>query len=254
MHKSNNKHNDLPIIFIHGSFANSKSWRKITEHLGKTQNTISINLPGHGGIKDPEDFLDPKFETEFDAIRSQSQIGDQHVHLVGHSYGAVVALAATLLGNFNIKKLTLFEPVAIGILQTFKKKQSINTVQQFVDDYFNASAIGEKNVCSRVINFWGGDGSFDRIPEHIQKTMISMTDNNLRHWKLCQKTNFESKLFRDINIPVTIIHGSNSNNVAKDIAQTLHSNISNSQIYTIQGASHFMVTTHPEASANIIRN
>ncbi|MBT6032796.1 MAG: alpha/beta hydrolase, partial [Kordiimonadaceae bacterium] len=41
---------------------------------------------------------------------------DTGIHLVGHSYGGVVALAAALKDEFNIKKLTLFEPVAASVL------------------------------------------------------------------------------------------------------------------------------------------
>jgi len=254
MTKTDNKNNDLPIIFIHGSFANSKSWRKIKDHLGNPDHTYSINLPGHGGLDDPDDFDDPQFETEFEAIKSQCEIHDQPVNLVGHSYGGVVALAATLLGAFNVKRLTLFEPVAVGILSSFNKTNSIKNVEQFVDDYFAASKKCEDNVCARVIDFWGGNGSFDQIPTHIQSAMSTMTENNLRHWKLCQKTNFNPALFHEINIPVTIIHGSHSNDVAKDIATTLKENITNSQFYVIEGASHFMITSHPKESANIIRN
>ncbi len=254
MTKTDNKNNDLPIIFIHGSFANSKSWRKIKDHLGNPDHTYSINLPGHGGLNDPDDFNDPQFETEFEAIKSQCEIHDQPVHLVGHSYGGVVALSATLLGAFNVKRLTLFEPVAVGLLSSFNKVNSIKVVEQFVDDYFTASEKGENNVCARVIDFWGGKGSFEQIPPHIQTAMATMTDNNLRHWKLCQKTNFDAHLFHELNIPVTIIHGSNSNSVAKDIANSLYNNISGSQLYSIDGASHFMITSHSQESANIIRN
>ena len=254
MHENDNKNNNLPIIFIHGSFANSKSWRKIRELLDASQKSISVNLPGHGGLADPPDFDDPEFETEFDAIRAQSNMLDQPVHLIGHSYGGVVALAATLIGAFNVKKLTLFEPVAVGILNTFKRENSIKIVEKFVQDYFNASELGEENVCARVIDFWGGSGAYDQIPPHVQATMAPMAENNLRHWKLCKKSNFDAKLFQEIKIPVSIVHGTRSNSVAKDIAKTLHENIAESNLFSIEGASHFMITSHAKESANTIRN
>jgi pimeloyl-ACP methyl ester carboxylesterase len=96
----NNNH--LPIIFIHGSFANAKSWRKISE-LGNFQdNSHQINLPGHGGLNDPVDFNKPIFETEFSEIKQQIGYFNNPVHLVGHSYGGVISLAAALTKKFNV--------------------------------------------------------------------------------------------------------------------------------------------------------
>ncbi|MCC3861127.1 alpha/beta fold hydrolase [Pseudemcibacter aquimaris] len=248
------KNNNLPIIFIHGSFANSKSWRKIKEHVNENVKTYSINLPGHGGNDDPHDFDDPKFKTEFDCIKSQIPIMNEPVHLVGHSYGGVAALAATLTKAFNVKRLTLFEPVAVGLLSIFNENKAEQIIADFTEEYIiHAAQDGEKNACARVIDFWGVEGSFEVIPPHVQDAMAEMTKNNLRHWELCkQLCKYNADDIRGIDIPVTVAHGSHSNFVAKTISNILKNNIPDCKQFEIKGASHFMITSHPKDCAKII--
>ncbi|MDG1709498.1 MAG: alpha/beta hydrolase [Emcibacteraceae bacterium] len=251
MSKKHLNNNNLPIILIHGSFANAKSWRKIKE-LGEFGNqTITVNLPGHGGLNDPIDFEKPSFETEFTEIKSQINYKGEPVHFVGHSYGGVVALAAALSESFNVAKLTLFEPVAISVTKTFNDLNSLNIIEEFVKDYHQAAKTREQNACSRVINFWGGKGSFEMIPHHIQDAMTVMTRNNLRHWDLCAEQ-FSPDLYKNLNISIDIAYGSQSNTVAKSIAKILFNILPNAQIHEIKGASHFMITSHPNECVKIL--
>ena len=128
----------LPIVFIHGSFANANSWRKIMENMQKDHDCLAVNLPGHGGIADPKDFLNPTFEPEFKAIIKAIEANldvRNGVHLVGHSYGGVVALAATMNKVLDVRKLTLFEPVAVTVLSTFDQEATLKEVDEFVEHY-----------------------------------------------------------------------------------------------------------------------
>ncbi len=250
------KKNLVPLAFIHGSFANGKSWNKIIDKLKFDYQCIAINLPGHGGLYDPTDFACPTFEPEFEKIEKavfEIPHTSNRVHLVGHSFGGVVALAAALNNKLPIKKLTLFEPVAVNLLQLFSETKALKTVLDFIDLYETEYKMGQKNVCARVIDFWGGKGSFDLIPDHIKKVMVNLTANNQRHWKLCMKSVGGICDYKNLNIPVTLIHGSNSNHVAKSIVRSLNTHLPKSSIKIIDDASHFMITSHPQECVDIIR-
>ncbi|MEZ5756776.1 MAG: alpha/beta hydrolase [Emcibacteraceae bacterium] len=243
-------------IFIHGSFANANSWRKIIENLNGQNELMAINLPGHGGLIDPTDFDQPTLSPEFDVILDEIEKHQQKfddIHLIGHSYGGVVALEAALSLNLPIQKLTLFEPVYVSILKTYNHQPALKTVTEFVKDYEEAARKGEANACAKVIDFWGGSGSFDLIPDHIKTQMSFMTKNNLRHWKICNSISRKPDDYQSLELPVSIIHGGKSNQVAKTIAETLNNHLPHSRLEIIEPASHFMITSHPEASANIIR-
>lgn len=257
MLNNDQKHiNKMPFIFIHGSFANANSWRRIISRYENDDKSVAINLPGHGGMDDPDDFDQPTFKPEFDAILNQieGKIDMSHgIHLVGHSYGGVVALAALFQNILPIKKLTLFEPVSVSVLKTFSEFDAMKIVDDFVDEYHQANDASEEFACRHVIDFWGGSGSFNFIPQHIQNEMINMTENNLRHWDLCKMELASVQEFHKIDIPVNIINGEKSNDVAKLIARTLNGAFENSSLSEVKDASHFMVTSHAADCADIIR-
>ncbi len=84
-----------PIVFVHGSYATTASWKKLVDQLAAGYLCISIKLPGHCGLPDPEDFSSPSIETELGIIeRVVSTLTDQPIHLVGHSYGGGRCIAA----------------------------------------------------------------------------------------------------------------------------------------------------------------
>ncbi len=245
----------LPIVFLHGSFANSQSWKKIRKLLGDQATTCAVDLPGHGKCPGPDDYDAPSIISEFNAIKVQlaGKINcEDGVHLVGHSYGGVVALSAAMTGALPVKQLTLFEPVDVSVFPVFGEAEAAKQIDEFVNGYLTAYASGEKNVFKRVIDFWGGAGSYDQLPDHIVEHMISLTQDNIRHWHLCKVNGKSIEEYQSFNIPVTLVHGSGSNDVAKTICSSLHRNLPQRALYEIKGASHFMITSHARESAEIL--
>ncbi len=237
-----------PIVFIHGSYASTSTWKKMIATLSKKYMCITIKLPGHCGTPDPDDFAAPSLETEFNVIEDAiRQLTDEPVHLVGHSYGGVVALALAMKGSVALRHLTLFEPVAVAVLAESGEEAAALALNQFLKGYRDAVSHDEPYACRGVIDFWGGTGSFDSMPEALRDGMVPFTANNIRHWDLCQSTIRPMDDYHCLAVLTTVICGGNSNPIAQIIAKQLHAHIPNSCFTSIADASHFMVTTHAEA-------
>src|ERR1700704_3603229 len=104
-----------PVLFIHGSVVRAAlTWRKQRE-LAERWELILPNRPGFG--KSPA-LARGDFEAE--APLFAELLGDG-AHLVGHSYGAVIALHAAALRPQAVLSLTVSEPgclrVAAGIAE-----------------------------------------------------------------------------------------------------------------------------------------
>ncbi len=244
-----------PIVFIHGSYATTSTWKKMVEHLSLTHHCISIKLPGHGGMPDPIDFDAPTVETELAIIEKVvSDLTDQPIHLVGHSIGGVVALSLALKGSLDIVQMTLYEPVAVWVLdvvndqditqQAITIKKMRGRVQDFLTRYRHDFACKDPYVCGQVIDFWCGEGSFEPLPDFIKDSMASLEKNNIRHWDICTAINNSLADLQACSIPTRLVYGTESNPVAHAISNRLYDMLPRSKKYVIEGASHFLVTSH----------
>lgn len=244
-----------PIVFIHGSYASTSTWKKMVQHLALTHHCISIKLPGHCGMPDPDDFNAPNISTELAIIESViAELTNQPIHLIGHSFGGVVALALALKGTINISQLTLFEPVSTWVFKSVGALDMTAQVNSFIQGYRESISNNEVYACGQVIDFWGGKGSFAPLPDFIKDGMVPLTNNNNRHWTLCENTHHHRSALNALAIPTKLVCGSASNLIAQAIVQHLSHELPNAKQYIIPGASHFLVTSHANECVDIIKS
>src|ERR671918_2332493 len=98
-----------PILFVHGDIVGpALTWRKQRE-LAERWRLIIPSRPGFG-VSPPLERND--FEAE--APLFAELLGDG-AHLVGHSYGAVIALLAATLRPEAVRSLTVSEPGCLRV-------------------------------------------------------------------------------------------------------------------------------------------
>src|SRR6185312_5863002 len=104
------------IVFVHGDFGNGESsFAKVAAEIGERYRTVLLDRPGFApGSKHPDRYT---FASDAAALLSELAGNDvQAFHLVGHSYGALVALSMALEAPQRIKSLHLIEPPLLRLL------------------------------------------------------------------------------------------------------------------------------------------
>jgi pimeloyl-ACP methyl ester carboxylesterase len=97
-----------PVVFAHGGLGRGSGWLGVTDRLADVVTCHLLDLRGHGASDwgDGPD-LEAAAADVLDAVRT---LGPVHA-LVGHSYGALVALeAARLAAPGEIPRLVVYEP------------------------------------------------------------------------------------------------------------------------------------------------
>ncbi|MGF1750985.1 alpha/beta fold hydrolase [Vibrio cionasavignyae] len=233
------------MVMIHGSYATTSTWKQMLPMLTGDYRCILIKLPGHCGTPDPSDFDAANIETERAIIEAIiEQECDEPVHLVGHSYGGVVALALALSGRLQLSQLTLFEPVATWVLDVQEDLPSMKLVTDFLKHYRRSVELDLPNACGLVIDFWSGGNHFEQFPNSVKLMMSNLQRNNVRHWDICTNAEFTQSDLMALEVCTTIIYGNQSNVVAKNIAEHLYQLLSKSNLIEIDGASHGLVNSH----------
>jgi pimeloyl-ACP methyl ester carboxylesterase len=117
-------------------------------------------------------------------------------------------------------------------------------VQQFLLEYFHDVSANKPYVCGNVIDFWGGKGAFESLPSFIKDSMVPLVENNVRHWDLCAAMSNKVSDLQSLVVPTQLVCGTYSNSVAHAIVDHLCDELPTSKKYIIEGASHFLVTSH----------
>lgn len=234
-----------PLVFVHGSFATTSTWRSMVDVLAAEHQCILFKLPGHCGTPDPADFHLPTIDTELKLLEAViADVTDQPVHLIGHSYGGVVALALALKKSVPLRRLTLFEPVTTWVLEMADDQATLKIVQQFLQKYRQEAKDGVPHAGGQVMDFWCDAEVFGALPAGLQEKLILLQDNNIRHWDICTRVSHKPQDLQAIEVSTSLVAGSSSSIVAHRILDVLERLLPNVERHEIQDANHLLVTTH----------
>lgn len=105
-----------PIVFVHGSASDHRTWQAALDDLGAEYRAIAYSRRYHwpnDRIADGADYSMLEHVEDLQALLRSLDLGA--VHLVGHSYGAFVALLLAMREPQRVRTLILAEPPAITL-------------------------------------------------------------------------------------------------------------------------------------------
>jgi pimeloyl-ACP methyl ester carboxylesterase len=98
-----------PVVLVHGSIVGAqRTWR----HQLELAERWSLRLPNRPGFAGSPPLARGDFEAEAPLI---AEVLGDGAHLVGHSYGAVIALLAAAVRPGAVRSLTVSEPGCLGV-------------------------------------------------------------------------------------------------------------------------------------------
>jgi pimeloyl-ACP methyl ester carboxylesterase len=101
-----------PLVLVHGTAADHTRWARVLDALGARFTTHALDRRGRGASADGGEYA---IEREFEDVAAVIDAIGGDVDLLGHSYGAVCSLEATL-HTPHVRRLMLYEPpLPVGI-------------------------------------------------------------------------------------------------------------------------------------------
>jgi len=174
------------------------------------------------------------------------------VHLIGHSYGGLVAYAATLGGT--VKPLSLITFEGNPIYSRYQKSQfpwlegTLDMARRFEQAY----ASGDPDAPAIIIDFWGKKDDFNAMPERFRDYCRSTVYTNILDWRTAAGFRPYFSQFGTIDVPCSIVRGEYANQAIVDLSNAISQEIPDNQLLVVDGASHFLISTHPRDCAKII--
>ncbi|QOZ26618.1 alpha/beta fold hydrolase [Bradyrhizobium sp. CCBAU 51753] len=238
------------IVLVPVSWSSESAWRDIVAGLRNRFRTVTTSLPGYGGTRESRTSSDSSVDRQSETVEAVIRHTGGPVHLVGHSYGALVCLDLALCGLVPLMSLTLIEPVAFGLLRQAGEQTLYEQFIAMRDDYVRAYENGDKEAARRMVDYLAGRGSFDALPSRGRQYVVDATPTHIRD----MRSGFDPSMgsLANILLPSLIIRGEHGAEPLAKSADILSRAMANASLRTIAGASHFMPTTHAAELARLI--
>jgi pimeloyl-ACP methyl ester carboxylesterase len=171
------------VMLVHSSVSGARQWRRLMEELKDRFRVRAVNLFGYGKTpawrNDAPQSLDDQARLVEAALPADA--GD--FHLVGHSFGASVAIKTAARLNGRVGKLILLEPNPVHLLAQAGETEPYADAMAMRDCIKTFGALGEWQTAAKTFaDYWGGAGSWDGMPADRRDAFTQALKPNFFEW------------------------------------------------------------------------
>lgn len=236
------------VVCVHSNASTSGQWRALMELLAPRFHVLAADSYGAGKsppwptgrklvLRDEVALLEPVFAAAGDPF-----------FLVGHSYGAAVALKAALTQPGRVRALALYEPTLFSLVDADSPPPNdADGIKQAVGRALAALDAGNADLAAEhFIDFWMGQGAWARTPD-ARKPPIAASVANVGGWAhALMEEPAPLAAFRELRLPVLYMTGSGSPASSKGVARLLTRVLPQVEVVEFSGLGHMGPVTHPD--------
>jgi pimeloyl-ACP methyl ester carboxylesterase len=236
------------VVCLHSNASTSGQWRSLVDMLAPKFHVLAADSYGAGKsppwpadrqlvLRDEVALLEPVFAAAGNPFA-----------LVGHSYGAAIALIAAVSQPGRVHALALYEPTLFSLVDAESPppndadgiKNAVIAAAAYLD------AGDPDRAAEQFIDFWMGKGAWAATPAP-RKPPIAASVANITGWAhALMKEPTPLAAFRALNIPVLYMTGSDSPASSRGVARILTRALPQVEVVEFKGLGHMAPVTHPE--------
>jgi pimeloyl-ACP methyl ester carboxylesterase len=239
------------IVLVPGSCSTGVAWRPIVSQWKDGFRCVTTSLLGYGGTAERRTALDVDISHEAAFLEAVIRRTACPVHLVGHSFGGLTALAVALRNKVPLLSLSILEAPAPEILRQMGEHRHYGAFREMSDSYFSAFHAGERAAIEQMIDFYGGAGTFAGWPQRVRDYAVQTTPVNILDWRTAYGFLPTSAALAAIDVPTLVLWGGKSH-PAIQRANELLARFTAAKVVMMSQAAHFMISTHPREIADVL--
>jgi pimeloyl-ACP methyl ester carboxylesterase len=242
------------VICLHSNASSSSQWRALMETLAPDFHVWAPDGFGAGrspawpadrvlGLHDEVALIEPVFAAAGEAVV-----------LVGHSYGAAVALKAALMHPGRVRALALFEPTLFSLLDAASPQPNeADGIRRAVAGAQAALAAGDPSAAAGIfIDYWMGPGAWAATPEARRGPIVASIVNVGGWGRALLDEPATLDQFARLDVPVLLMTGRASPASSRGVARLLAQALPRVQLREFDGLGHMGPVTHPEVVNAVI--
>lgn len=248
------------VLFIHGSGFTGAMWAPFARSLESRCRSVMVDLLGHGRSEPigNDELVDGRFDLAMleDVARRESlSSASGRIHVVGHSYGAVLAARLALAQPGLVRSLVLVEPVMFGPLL---EERPIDCVRELHALYGDGSVLdpavgGTEAWTARFYDYWTGQGAWALLTPRQRELQLQVARKSFCEVRDASLDRRPFAEYSALPKPLLLVGGGRSKQCAQRILERL-GEVTGAIVHVVPSATHFLPITHgPELIELLVR-
>jgi pimeloyl-ACP methyl ester carboxylesterase len=236
------------VLCLHSNASTSGQWRGLMDWLSPRYRVLAPDLLGAGRSAPWPVVAGARMQHELDALAPLIESAGNHLHLVGHSYGAALALRIAVTWPSQVASLVLFEPTLFPLLNRPGPGDPEATgIAAAASAAMAAVDHDDLQAAAEVfIDYWMGPGSWAATPE-ARRGPVAASMRPIRQWTdAIYAEPWSLAELSGLRQPVLLLGGAASPASAADLLPLLARTLPQARLQILPGLGHMAPVTHPD--------
>jgi pimeloyl-ACP methyl ester carboxylesterase len=240
------------LVLVHGALGDYRQWDSIAKRLQPHFRVVAVSRRFHWPNNPPTSTVDYSVESHRDDLLALLKSIAEPVHLVGHSYGAAVALSAALADPSIARTLTLIEPPLPNLVSASAPELAEENASRaaMVVALRAQVAAGKDETATLTLFDWaqGGPGGFAALAEACRRQLLE-NSNTIGPTYATPPPRYTCSQLTRLSMPTLILSGADTRPFYRRSAQAAAACIPESQWGFIRDARHMVIVENPDVTA-----
>jgi pimeloyl-ACP methyl ester carboxylesterase len=237
---------DETIMMLHGTASNSSQWSLLAKKLSQFCQVLTPDIPGYDSCKLVLHQNKSSLDSRINPLLNLLDTVNGKIHLIGHSFGGLVALRLGELRPYKVSSITLYEPTVIGVFRKSTNPYDLTLVaevKQLAEVVANSSPYV---AMESFINFWHGMHRWKSLSLGIQKQLSTYSDIATKDFLNGFEDFYQPRAHPYFRGKVNVLFGADTVPIAKRIASKLVEQLPHASLHEIAELGHMGPITNPE--------
>ena len=241
-----------PLVLVHGSWSEHTTWQPAAALLADDFRVLIYDRRGHSRSerlgashtrRDDEDDLAALIET----------LDDGPAHVVGNSFGGLVALGLAARRPDLVRSVAAHEPPALSILSSGSRARLVGAVTAVANRVLEEIEAGHaESAARRFTEVALGPGSWELIPAGMRAAIVGNAPAFAAQQRDPHSIDVDARGLDRLGPRVLLSSGDTSPQWLQAIVEELAEQLPSAKVATIAGAGHVPHLTHPVELVELI--
>jgi pimeloyl-ACP methyl ester carboxylesterase len=242
-----------PVVLLHSSVSGNRQWRALADDLSDRYRVLAVNLFGYGDTTAWPANTSQSLYAQAALVLCLPGLDQQEMHVVGHSFGAAVALKLALMLGKKLAKLVLIEPNPFNLLKQQGRSEAYLEIRALRDHVKCFGSLGDwEPVGERFAEYWLGDGAWAAMPEKRRAAFIAALQPNYYEWDAVMSEEAGLEDWKSIAAETLVISDPHTRRPIREIVELLAHACPHWQFQPMSGG-HMAPLTRPELVNPLVR-